>query len=43
MLSKDIEIDHLIYLFCREYVASLRGIFSESLCDLFFINFKLSA
>jgi len=40
MLSKGIEIDHLIYLFCYKFVTSFRGVFSESLCDLFFMNFK---
>jgi len=33
MLSKDIEIDYLIYLFCVECVSSFKGVFSESLCD----------
>jgi len=42
MLSKGIKIDHLIYLFCRQFVASLSVNFSESLCGLFFMNFKLS-
>jgi len=43
MLSKDIEIDHLIYLFCAQSVPSLRGVFNDSLYGLFFMNFKLSA
>jgi hypothetical protein len=33
MLSKDIDINHLIYLICCLFVASLRSVFSESLCD----------
>jgi len=43
MLSKGIEIDHLIYLFIYQFITSLRVVFSESLCGLFFMNFKLSA
>jgi len=33
MLSKGIEIDHLIYLFCFKFVSSFRSDFVESLCD----------
>ncbi len=43
MLSKSSRTRHLIYLFRAQSVPSLRGISSESLCGLFFMNFKLFA